>query len=261
MQAIPWCSTPGHPRADDDVSVPRVRPSGPTWRRRVREIATERLALKAIALAVAALLWVVVGARQPTEEYVRVKVQPELDSSLVMIDGTAELEALVSGRAADLVKLYATPLVLRRRIGGDVPDTLVLDVSPSDVHVAPELSDLVRVLDVQPRNLVLRFESRSTRRVAVVSDGRITLLADSGARPAADVEFEPRTVRVTGPRRVVRQLRGIHPFSLSIPNSDTLAHVADLDTTGTGVRAEPMQVKVRLRAVPTSAAATTAVSP
>ena len=242
------------------MSGPPVRPSRPTWRRRAREIATERLALKAIALAVAALLWVVIGARQPTEGYARVRVQPELDSSLVMLDGTNELEALVSGRAADLVKLYATPLVLRRRIAGDVPDTLVLDVSPSDVHVPPELSDLVRVIDVQPRNVVLRFESRATRRVAVVSEGRITLLANGAARAAADVEFEPRTVRVTGPRRIVRQLRGIRPFSLSIPNADTLAHVADLDTTGTGVRAEPMQVKVRIRGA-TTAAATTAASP
>jgi hypothetical protein len=80
-----------------------------------------------------------------------------------------------------------------------------------------------------------------------VSDGRITLLADSGARPTADVEFEPRTVRVTGPRRIVRALRGIRPFSLAISDTDTLAHVADLDTAGTGVRAEPMQVKVRVR--------------
>jgi YbbR domain-containing protein len=232
-----------------------VQPSRPTWRRRAREIATERLALKGIALAVAALLWVVVSARQPTEGYVRVKVEPDLDSSLVMLDGTVELQALVAGRAADLVKLYAAPLVLRRRVGGDVPDTLVLDVSPADVHIPPELNDAVRVVDVQPRNVVLRFESRATRRVSVVSDGRITVLADSGARPASEVEFEPQTVRVTGPRRVVRQLRGIRPFSLSISNADTLAHVADLDTTGTGVRAEPMQVKVRVRAMPVAVSA------
>jgi len=247
------------------VSGSPVRPSRPTWRRRLREIATERLPLKAVALVVATLLWVVAGARQPTEGHVRVKVEPQLDSSLVMLDGTNELDALVSGRAADLIKLYATPLVLRRRVGGDVPDTLVLDVSPADVHVPPELTDAVHVIDVQPRNVVLRFESRATRRVAVVSDGRIMLVADSGVRAARDVEFEPRTVRVTGPRRVVRALRGIRPFSLSIPKADTLAHVADLDTSGTGVRADPMQVKVRVRAAAVSpavnATTTTAVSP
>jgi hypothetical protein len=232
-----------------------VRPARPTWHKRVREIATERLALKAVALAVAALLWVIVGARQPTEGYVRVRVMPELDSTLVLIDGTQELEALVAGRAADLVKLYAAPLVLRRRVGGDVPDTLVLDVSPSDVHVPPDLADAVHVVDVQQRSVVLRFESKTTRRVSVVSDGRILLVDDSVARPAQEVEFEPRMVRVTGPRRVVRQMQGIRPFSLSISRADTLSHVADLDTAGTGVRAEPMQVKVRVRSGATARAA------
>jgi YbbR domain-containing protein len=242
------------------VTTPPVRPSRPTWRRRVREITTERLKLKAIALLLAALLWVVVGARQPTEGYVRVRVEPELDSSLVMLDGTAELQALVAGRAADLVKLYATPLVLRRRVGGDAPDTLVLDVTPADVHVPPELSDAIRVIDVQPRSVMLRFETRATRRVAVVSDGRILERDSGGVRPAADVEFEPSTVDVTGPRRAVRQLNGIRPFSLSIAAADTLEHVADLDTAGTGVRVQPTQVKVRVR--PSRAAsASTASAP
>ena len=209
------------------MTGPPARPSRPTWRRRVREITTERLQLKAVALVVAALLWVVVGARQPTEGYVRVRVEPELDSSLVMLDGTSELQALVAGRAADLVKLYSTPLVLRRRVGGDVPDTLVLDV--------------------QPRSVMLRFEARATRRVAVVSDGRILLQGGRSLRPATDVEFEPRTVEVTGPRRAVRLLRGIRPRPLSIAEGDTLDHVADLDTASTGVRVLPTQVKVRVR--------------
>jgi hypothetical protein len=223
-------------------------PPRPTWRRRVREVATERLKLKAIALVLAILLWIVVGARQPTEGYVRVRVVPELDSTLVLLDGTQELQALVAGRAADLVKLYATPLTIRRRIGGDAPDTLVLDVTPSDVHVPPELTESIRVVDVQPRNVVLRFETRATRRVAVESGGRIMIRTDSGVFPASDAEFEPQAVRVTGPRRVVRALRAIHPFSLSLSRGDTLQHVADLDTTGTGVQLQPSQVKVRLHA-------------
>jgi YbbR domain-containing protein len=199
-----------------------------------------------ISLLMAALLWVVVGARQPTEGYVRVKVVPQLDSSLVMREGTPDLQALVAGRAADLVKLYATPLILQRTVGGDVPDTLMLDVTPSDVRVPPELSDAIRVLDVQPRSVMLRFETRATRRVPVVNDGRITVQSGSVTEPATDAEFDPPTVRVTGPRRIVRQLNGIRPYSLSINGRDTLTHVADLDTSGTGVRVSPAQVKVRL---------------
>jgi YbbR domain-containing protein len=216
----------------------------------MREVATERLALKGIALLLAALLWVVVGARQPTEGYVRVKVLPELDSSLVLLDGTPELQALVAGRAADLVKLYAAPLVVRRRVGGEVPDTLVLDVTPADVRVPPDLAGAIRVVDLQPRSVRLRFESSTTSRVPVANDGRIRIKTDSGVGPAGDAEFEPRTVRVTGPRRAVRRLRAIRPYSLSLASDDTLQHVADLDTTGTGVRVQPTQVKVRLQPAP-----------
>ena len=227
-------------------------PIRPDWRRRLREVTTERLGLKAIALVLALLLWIVVSLRQPTEGYVRVRVTPVLDSSLVLIGGAPEVQALVSGRAADLVKLYSMPLVLRRTVNSDAPDTLILDLTPADVHVPAELSEVVHVLDVQPRAVTLRFESSVTRRVPVRNDGYVVVRADSvpsgGAALSQDFVFDPGWVRVTGPRRVVRQLRGVHPSSLSIAWGDTLPHLADLDTAGMGVRVEPTQVKVRNRA-------------
>src|SRR5215207_1093730 len=219
------------------------------WSRRLRGALTERLGLKAIALLLALLLWLVVSARRPTEGYVRVRVAPSLDSSLVLLDGTTEVRALVAGRAADLVKLAANPPVVRRSVGGDVPDTLMLDVTPADVHLPTELVDAVRVIDVQPRSLMLRFETRATRRVPIVNDGRVVVRSDSGVRATGRVVFEPQAVRVTGPRRAVRRLRGIRPYSLTIAMRDTMPHVADLDTTGTGVQVQPAQVKVQLRGV------------
>jgi hypothetical protein len=227
------------------VSAPPPRPT----LRRLRGAFTERLGLKATAFVLAVMLWVLVSAREPTEGLVRVRVTPVLDSSLVLRDGPPELRALVAGRAADLVKLYANPLVVRRTVGGDVPDTLVLDVAPSDVHIPAELSNLVRVLDVQPRSVTLRFETKVTREVPLLNEGRIVVRTDSGLAVADDVRFDPRVVRVTGPRRAVRQLRGIQPLSLAIRIGDTLPHVADLDTTGTGVRVQPLHVKVQLRPI------------
>jgi hypothetical protein len=226
--------------------------STPSWRRRLRDIATERLGLKAIALLLALLLWLVVSARQPTESLVRVRVSPVLDSSLVLLDGTSEVRALVAGRAADLVKLAGDPPTVRRSVGGDAPDTLVLDLTTADVHLPPELADHVRVLDVQPRSITLRFEARASRRVPIVNDGRVVLRADSSARRSGDVVFEPQAVRVTGPRRIVRRLRGIHPRSLTIAMNDTMPHVADLDTAGTGVEVQPAQVKVQWRGATTA---------
>jgi hypothetical protein len=224
----------------------------PTWQRRLREIATERLGLKAIALLIALLLWLVVSARKPTESLVRVLVSPALDSTLVLLDGTTEVRALVSARAADLVKLVADPPVVRRSVGGDAPDTLVLDLTAADVHVPPELADHVRVLDVQPRSITLRFETRASRRVPIVNDGRVVVRTDSTVPASGGVVFDPQAVRITGPRRVVRRMRGIRPHSLSIAMNDTMPHVAELDTTGIGVQVQPAQVKVQWRAGATS---------
>ena len=158
----------------------------------------------------------------------------------------------MAGSCADLVKLVADPPVVRRSVGGDAPDTLVLDLTAADVHMPPGLADQVRVLDVQPRSITLRFETRASRRVPIVNDGRVVVRADSTVPATGSVVFEPQAVRVTGPRRVVRGMRGIRPHSLSIAMNDTMPHVADLDTTGTGVQVQPAQVKVQWRGGATS---------
>ena len=236
--------------------MPAPPATRPTWQRRLRDIATERLGLKAIALLLALLLWLVVSARQPTESLVRVRVSPVLDSTLVLVAGTSEVRALVAGRAADLVKLSTDPPVVRRSIGGDAPDTLVLDLSAADVHIPPGLADQVRVLDVQPRSITLRFETRASRRVPIVNDGRVTVRTDSSVSVRGDLVFEPTAVRVTGPRRMVRRLSEIHPHALAIAMNDTMPHVADLDTAGTGVQVQPAQVKVQWRGTAASPADT-----
>ena len=232
------------------MTIPQGPDRNARWRTALRGAATERLGLKATALALAVLLWVIASARQPTQGYVRVQVMPALDSSLVLLDPPSSLEALVAGRAVDIVKLYAEPPSVHRRIDGDVPDTLVLDVTPADVRLPAEFANDVRILDVQPRSVTLRFGTRATRRVPVVSGGRI-LVKDSGSASAVShVDFEPTTVLITGPRRAVRGIATVHPFSLAIARGDTSRHVADLDTTGLGVRVLPSQVKVQLRRAP-----------
>lgn len=133
---------------------------------------TERLGMKAAALALSVLVWLVVGARQPTEGFVDVKVEPDFDSSLVLLGPAPTLRALVAGRAANLVKLYSSPPVVHPALPGRAPDTLVLDVTPSDVHLPPDLSDNVRVLDVQPRRVTLRFEARAARGTRATGDAR-----------------------------------------------------------------------------------------
>ena len=232
-----------------------------SWRARLRAWFTERLGLKATALLITLLIWLVVGARERTESFVPVSVTPVLDSSLVLLGDPPPLRALIAGSTADIVKLYATPPEIRRTVSGDVPDTLVLDLTPSDVRIPPELSADVRVLDVQPRSVTLRFETKASSQVPVLNGGRIRVQFAGGAPAPARLRFEPDTVKVTGPRRIVRRLRGVYPVPLTIAAGDTLPHVADLDTAGLGVTVAPAQVKVRARGVPPAPVPDTATAP
>ena len=158
------------------------------WQGTLRGMVTERLGLKAIALLLALLLWLVVSARRQTEGYVRVLVAPQLDSSLVLLGGTTPLRALVAGRAADLVKLAADPPILRRAVGSDAPDTLTLDVGPADVHVPPGLADRVRVVEVTPRRVTLHVRSRAPIAGRVVTTAREFIPAP---RPESTVAPSP----------------------------------------------------------------------
>lgn len=211
------------------------------WHRRVKSALTERLALKAAAVLLAVVLWFVVGARAPTEDVAGVRFAPVLDSALVLRDPPPPIRALVIGRPSEILKLVNTPLVIRRPITSDAPDTLVLSLRASDVHVPDGVEVIVR--DVQPRSLTLRFESTATRRVAVRS--ALVVQSPSGAPPVT-VRLDPDVVTVFGPRRAVAQLQFVPTVAESIA-IDTFPHLVDLDTAGLGVTVRPTQVKAVFR--------------
>jgi hypothetical protein len=142
------------------------------WRARVRALLTERLGLKATALAIAVLLWLMIGARQPTESYVSVRVMPVLDSSLVLLGDPPHVRALVEGRAGDIVKLRVVPPVLRRAIDDDTRDSLVLHLVPADVHFPADMAGDVRVLELDPRTVTLHFATRVACRAGTSCGGR-----------------------------------------------------------------------------------------
>src|SRR5690349_24672580 len=87
-----------------------------TWRRRLAEAFTQRLALKGTALLLAIVLWFIVTAKEPNQDLVEVQFAPQLDSSLVLKDPPPPIHALVVGTPAELLKLFAHPLVITRPI-------------------------------------------------------------------------------------------------------------------------------------------------
>lgn len=131
----------------------RLRSHG--WRRRVRAAFTERVPLKATALALAMVLWFTVSVREPAEQIVRVSFLPSLEPGIVLAEQPTAIRALVRGSGRDLLKLYSTPPAIRMNIGGEVGDSLTLALRPADIDLPPGVSAVVR--DVQPRQITLTF--------------------------------------------------------------------------------------------------------
>lgn len=215
------------------------RPHG--LRRHLRAAFTEHLALKASAVLLAVVLWFVVAAREPTEEVVGVRFAPRIDSGLVLRDPPPAIRALVLGRPSEILKLSNEPLVIRRALSSDTPDTLVLSLRTSDVEVPDGVEVIVR--DVQPRSLTLLFESTVSRQLPVRS--RLVVRQPAGTPPLA-VHFAPESVTVSGPRRSLSRLRFMATVADSV-GLDTIPHLVDLDTTGLGVTVKPAQVKALIR--------------
>lgn len=210
--------------------------------RHVTAALTQQLGLKGMAVLVAVVLWFVVNAKEPQVALVSVRFTPVLDSSLVLRDSLPELRAIVAGSPKELIKLTSNPPSIRRPIGANSPDTVVVDLRPDDVTL-PEGVDAV-VRDVQPRSITLRFETTATRKVPIVSALAVTATGITG--PVV-TRFDPESVQVSGPRQRVAQIKAVQTIRTVISFPDSLPHLVDIDTSGLGtLRVKPPQVKVTL---------------
>lgn len=209
------------------------------WKRRLTAAFTERLALKGTAILLALVLWFIVSAKEPAEEIIAVRFQPSIDSSLRVVEGAPPIRALVIGSGRELLKLYSSPPTIRRPIAADAPDTLELTLQPQDVDLPPGTDVIVR--DVQPRRITLVFASEMTRMLPVRSGLR--LQPDSVERQDPSIRFQPDSVRVTGPRRIVAGLSSVRTVPINIRAADSTAILAPLDTAELGrARVRPAAV-------------------
>ena len=212
--------------------------------RRVTAAFTEQLPLKATSVLLAIILWLIVNAKEPQLELVPVRFVPVLDSSLVLREPVAPLQAIVAGSPKQLIKLGSNVATIRRQIAADSPDTVVLDLRPADVTLPDGVDAIVR--DVQPRSVTLRFESMASRRVRVTS--AIDVAMRGGGGPVTTI-LDPAVVEITGPRHLLQKISSVKTVRTTIPFPDSLPHLVDIDTTGFGsARVKPAQVKVEIQA-------------
>ena len=231
--------------------MPATPPRAPTGlSRRLVQLFTERLALKGAAIFFALVLWLVASARQPSEQLVPVDLDLRLDSTLDLVSTPPQVRALVLGSARDVLNLYATPPVIRRQIEEDTPDTLVLVLTPEDVQLPLGTEGQVRVRDVQPRSITLRFRAISQRLLPVRSQLRFR--ADSGWVVAGTPTVQPDSVLVSGPRVRVQTLESVPTVASDVVVRPGLTLDIPLDTGGLGVSVRPRTVRVSVPVEPDS---------
>ena len=202
----------------------------------------EHWPLKIAALFLALVLWLVVSAREPTEEVIPVSFQPQLDSSLRLISQPPTVRALMIGRGREVLQLYSSPPLYRPVITAETEDTVTLTLTPSDIELPPEVDVLVR--DVQPRSFMLRFAPSGQRFVPVRSG--LTLAPDPSIRIEGPPRFDPESVLVTGPRRAVARVDSVTTVRETRVVCDGGAWIVSLDTSGLGARVRPAQVTARI---------------
>jgi len=117
--------------------------------RRIRAAFTERLPIKATALFLSFVLWMVVAGEEPSQEAVDVNLELSLDSSLVLTSARPAIRAQIIGSTRELYKLFSQRPIIRRSFAGDVADSVVVQLSPSDVQLPPGVD--ARVSAVEPR--------------------------------------------------------------------------------------------------------------
>ena len=224
----------------DSGSKPRLPV---TLTRRIRGAFMDRLPVKATALFLSAVLWMVVAGEEPSQEAVDVNLDLVLDSSLVLTSARPAIRAQVMGSTRELYKLFTSRPTIRRAFAGDVADSVTVELSPSDVQLPPGVD--ARVTAVEPRTFTLRFDSLLQRRMPVRSALRLT---DAEGRILLyEPLFEPESVVVTGQRSVVQQLESISTVRRTIRVRDTMFTVdVLLDTLRLGVDVSPFEVLARV---------------
>ena len=199
--------------------------------------------MKATALFLSIVLWMVVAGEEPSQEAVDVQLQLVLDSSLVLSSPRPAVRAQVIGSTRELYKLFSARPTIRRTFGGDVADSVVVMLTPADVQLPPGVD--ARVSAIEPQTFTLRFDSLLQRRMPVRSAMRLT---DAAGRVLLyEPRFEPESVTVTGQRRIVQELESISTARRTIVARDTLMTVdVLLDTLRLGVHVVPARVRARI---------------
>lgn len=203
------------------------------WWKRLRntaERALEHWPIKVTALVLAFVLWAATTTQEPITQVVPVQLVVEAPPGRVVLQPVPQVRALFAGSLRELIKLYAQPPVIQKRI----PDTVMggeytLELSSSDLSGYGDAD--VRPEDVQPRFVTVSLDAALQRRVPVRP--RVSIVPDSGYALYRDLVVRPGSVLVRGPEARVKDLPTVYTVPLRLDNvREPVVRTVAIDTSG-----------------------------
>ncbi|MDH3478512.1 MAG: CdaR family protein [Gemmatimonadota bacterium] len=200
---------------------------------RFRAVLLDNWPIKVTALILAAILWAAVAAEEPSTQLVpvRLEIEPPPGRSIVSSEHPP-VQALFTGTARELIKLYGRPPVIRKAL----PDS----ISGSEFQVQLSIADLgtiegaaVKVQQIEPRTVTVQLDDVAQRSVPVIP--RVALDPDSGYQLFGSIIVTPRNITIRGPEARISELDSVVTVALELrgvtnPVSQRLA----IDTAGLG---------------------------
>lgn len=205
----------------------------PIYPRHLRATLTANWPIKVTALVLAALLWAVTEAEEPTTQLVPVNLAVAPPEGRVLSFRIPPVQALYAGSSRELIKLFASPPTIRVQL----PDT----ISGASYSLALSTDDLilgrdadVQAQDVQPRTINLILDDVASRTVPVIP--LVSIRPDSGFAVFGGVAVIPASVAITGPRGIVEQIDTLRTIPIELTRvTAPIRRGVEIDTTSLGV--------------------------
>ena len=113
------------------------------------------------ALLLAAALWLIVSAEEPTAAWVPVRISLTLDNAVTLREPVAPVRAFIVGPRRDLFRLLQSPPVLQRAVTNDAPDSVRIELHEQDLDLPAGIDATVR--DLRPRLLTVHLKFRNSQ--------------------------------------------------------------------------------------------------
>ncbi len=208
----------------------------------LRSLLFENLGLKFTALLLAALVYFNALTDRPAKETVSFPiVLQELPDSLAIAGPVPKaVEAEVHGLGKHVLRMKYFPPAITISLAGVRPGHFERSLNAADLPLPAGL-EVERLIG--PRMVTLEIDHRMQRRLPVTS--RLEWTPPAASRTVGQIVFEPATVTVSGPARVVAKLDTVDLSAVHVDGRrDTVRAAAAPQGLPEGCTAEPSLVRV-----------------